>query len=236
MSIYPLKYEIIFDQQKDIIKKIAPNVFLSWQQKKGASYIIKIHSGAVLIDSTGDSAAKIVIEALKQINLRPKDVKLIFNTHYHFEQIAGNDAFPDARIYAQQKEIPFISGEKKGKQKPSFGNFIFAPYTKKSINDLLDNTKLTFEDFCLYIIHTPGHTEGSASYLYNDILFTGDLIEYKENKVFLSSFWDSHSALDSIKRLQVLDFEYLCLGDGHVLREGRNIIKYLSSHPHGHKV
>ncbi|MBI5417988.1 MBL fold metallo-hydrolase [Candidatus Poribacteria bacterium] len=219
-----LKKEVNFGEQKDIIKKIAENVWLAWKIKKGASFIIKTQFGAVLIDTTGDPNAKIVIEALKQINLEAKHVKLIFNTHYHFEHIAGNESFPEARIYANQNELPYISGEKKGNQKITLTNLFLSPYTKREINDLLDNTKLTFEDFCLYAFHTPGHTEGSTSYFYNDMLFVGDLIIYKEGRLLISTTGDMNATKNSIKRLKNLNFEYLCLGDGHVFRDGKNIL------------
>ncbi len=228
-----LKKAVEFDQQKEIIKKITEEVWLAWKQKKGAAFIIKIKNGVVLIDSSGDPYAKTIIEALRQLDLHPKDVKLIFNTHYHFEQIAGNQAFADARIYAHQDEVPFINGEKKGNQKMNLSNFFKSPYTKKLINDLLDNTKLTYEDFCLYVFHTPGHTEGGASYLYNKMLFVGDLIINKEGYIFLSPSHNTNFLHNSIKRLKLLNFDFLCLGDGHIYHDGKSIVDYFASNFNG---
>jgi glyoxylase-like metal-dependent hydrolase (beta-lactamase superfamily II) len=52
------------------------------------------------------------------------------------------------------------------------------PYKKKDLNLKLlqDKDKIPFADSFIEVIHTPGHTKGSVSFLYQDKLFTGDTL------------------------------------------------------------
>src|SRR5215217_3125815 len=44
--------------------------------------------------------------ALKLIGLEPKDIDVVFNSHFHFDHCGGNKYFPDARKVCHRLEVP----------------------------------------------------------------------------------------------------------------------------------
>ncbi|MDU9006716.1 4-pyridoxolactonase [Sedimentitalea todarodis] len=43
--------------------------------------------------------------ALKLLGLEPKDIDVVFNSHFHFDHVGGNKFFPDARKICHKAEI-----------------------------------------------------------------------------------------------------------------------------------
>jgi hydroxyacylglutathione hydrolase len=128
---------------------------------------------AVIIDP-GDEADKIISE-VKSLGLTPK---YLLHTHAHFDHIGGTkgvrEAFQatvclhggDADIY---KNLPM--------QGQMFGmKFDPAPPLEKEIED---GEELSFGEYKLQIIHTPGHSPGGVCFrLLNsdEVLFSGDTL------------------------------------------------------------
>lgn len=44
---------------------------------------------------------------LKPFNITPKDIKIVVNTHLHWDHCYNNDLFENAKIYIQKKEVEF---------------------------------------------------------------------------------------------------------------------------------
>lgn len=56
------------------------------------------------------------------------------------------------------------------------------PYKRKNLDFkyVKDGDRISFADQFIEVIHTPGHTKGSVCYLYDDQLYTGDIL-FKES-------------------------------------------------------
>ncbi|HWQ34047.1 MAG TPA: N-acyl homoserine lactonase family protein [Blastocatellia bacterium] len=50
-------------------------------------------------------------EAIARVGLRPEDITDIFITHMHWDHADGMDLFPKARIWIQQEEFSYYTGE-----------------------------------------------------------------------------------------------------------------------------
>jgi glyoxylase-like metal-dependent hydrolase (beta-lactamase superfamily II) len=48
--------------------------------------------------------------ALKQVGVEPEDVTHLILTHAHFDHVGYLDAFPNAKVFAHQKELAWIAG------------------------------------------------------------------------------------------------------------------------------
>lgn len=84
-------------------------------------YLVQGNGHNILVDSGGSDekwAAKYhhpvkqtedmkPVNALKKFGLEPEDIDIIINTHLHWDHSFNNHLFPNAKIYAQKKEIEF---------------------------------------------------------------------------------------------------------------------------------
>ncbi|MCS7123012.1 MAG: hydroxyacylglutathione hydrolase family protein [Candidatus Aenigmarchaeota archaeon] len=133
---------------------------------------------AFVIDPTDSKKVLDVIEKEKLI------LKLIINTHSHFDHIKGNEELvkvAKAKIVAHENSK--INCDIKVK----------------------DGDILKVGNIEIKIIHTPGHTNDSICLLIDDMLFTGDTIFVKSfgrTDLPTGSFND---LLNSIKKLEKLD-------------------------------
>ena len=119
-----------------------------------------------------------MLGSLKLLGLEPKDIDVIFNTHFHFDHCGGNKYFPDARKVCHKLEVPQACNpevfERLGYSDLSFS--AEAAEARGMTDQLLPGTtreNTTFEgvegDFELakgvHMIFTPGHTIGHYSCL-----------------------------------------------------------------------
>ena len=96
---------------------------------------------------------------------------------------------------------------------------------------LADGEKISLRaDLSLMAISTPGHTRDSMCFYVPErkILFTGEALGIMTDDGYIFSEWlsDYNDYLNSMKKLQALDVEILCLGHGHVLT-GRDAVEYI---------
>ncbi len=84
-------------------------------------------------------------------------------------------------------------------------------FDKAEVYDYENISDLDVPEF--KIIKTPGHTEDSICILYKDILFSGDTIFHKGGRGRTDLAGGSErEILDSIKRLEKIDYNILCPG------------------------
>lgn len=136
------------------------------------SYILYKEDGsqAAIIDPGGDGDT-----ILKEVNARNLQIKYILLTHGHFDHIG---ALADIKKKTGAKVI--IHREDASSLGDIFKNLSFS-MAMESVQpeaDILveDGDIVSVHDMELEIIHTPGHSPGSISILYKDIIFTGDTL------------------------------------------------------------
>lgn len=147
-------------------------------------YIIVRNEKALLIDfGSGE-----VLKHLHQINVRKVD--WILHTHFHRDQCQGDSPLAQAEkirvAVPEQERRYFDSAEQIWQQKEVFDlydprNVFFMPRENIPV-DLSLEPKTTFdwEGLNIRIVPSPGHTEGSLSYLIDlhgkKVAFCGDLL------------------------------------------------------------
>jgi len=136
------------------------------------TYVLNFKNKTIVIDpgNSNEEETKELIAAIKN-----KEI-IIFNTHGHFDHIFGNNFlkknFSDARIIIHKldEELlkdPSLNGSE------NFNLNIVSPF------DFLieeDNKIFEIEDNKIKIVHTPGHTKGSISIIFDGFVFTGDTL------------------------------------------------------------
>jgi len=179
-------------------------------------YILCYLSNAIIIDP-GECYDEI-IEFLSSKKLSPL---AILNTHAHFDHIAS--------VYEVQQKycIPFYLHSNDEKLLKSanaymklFGgtNFIKIPKVDYYLDDITD---LKFCEINLKVLFTPGHTNGSLCFLFNNILFTGDtLLKGKIGRVDLpgGNLTKLIQSLKQISKVKKNTYIYPGHGDPTVLK------------------
>lgn len=100
----------------------------------------------------------------------------ILLTHAHHDHVDLIGSF-EVPIYLHLDDAHLLFEDKYNGYYPNTH-----PYKRKqlNLNYVVDQQKLTLADQYVTCIHTPGHTKGSMTYLYDQKLFTGDTL-FKES-------------------------------------------------------
>lgn len=132
----------------------------------------------------GESGKRFIVDpgeydhSLKKLltNVKMGEIEYILLTHGHFDHIMG--------VYDVQKNYggKIVIHEKDGDcftdgEKSLISRFDFDGRLPEKADILVkDGDRLPFAGGSIEVIHTPGHTEGSACYLIDDLLFSGDTL------------------------------------------------------------
>ena len=161
----------------------------------------------VIIDA-GDNGQEI----LAYVKDNGIDVKLLVNTHGHWDHIGAVDVLRDAlgvQLAIHREDAPMLTASEEEMAVYS----VFVGKKKPAEILLEDGDVISFGKSSLKVIHTPGHTKGSVSYAIADgerkAVFTGDCLFH--GSIGRSDFpgGDHKELLDSIgNQLFTLDGDY----------------------------
>lgn len=154
-----------------MIDNILPNVFIiQGGLIHNNTYIIKNNDFAFIIDPSYN--LKEIKNILEKNNITNIDILL---THFHYDHIGNSslllEEFKDSKIYIGSQERKYVGYEHSDELVKILDN------EKESIV-FLDESDFFIEKNGLKIrcIHTPAHTMGSYTFVYENIFFTGDFI------------------------------------------------------------
>ena len=181
----------------------------------------------VLVDTGTGLFFPQIRENLINLGIDPKKIKLIVNTHCHFDHVGGDKSFRDlcnAEIAIHESDARALEeGDNDLTLATMFGKKM------KSITvdrRLKERDKIKTSNFCFEVIHTPGHTPGSIC-LYESkkkILISGDTLF--SDGIGRSDLpgGDSDLLRESLKKLSKLKITYLLPGHGMPKTGGVNFL------------
>jgi len=194
--------------------KIGENVYALESTKGSYSYLI-MDKEPILIDTGYPGKFEDILEEINYLNLELKSIKHILLTHHDVDHV-GNAALlqeeTGATLWASNDDIPYILGDKGRPGIKKLVSFILRPKKPEKIQVYQDTTIGDVQ-----IISTPGHTPGHVSFLYEDILFAGDLVgntngKLKKPPIFGNS--NTKSIEKSIIKMNEYDFKWICPAHG----------------------
>ena len=197
-----------------------------------------------VIDSGPPWGARRVLDYIRSIGRRPDELELILLTHSHPDHVAGASALTDrtgARVAAHRDDVADNSsgGMTLARWGWLSGPRSALPFAKDTpVDEALKDGQLLPILGGLRVIHTPGHTPGSASFMLEraGVLFTGDTAFSDGVRVSRSvpfPGYDGEAYRRSLDRLASMEFEALCGGHGAPLVGGaaEELRQLLSTRP-----
>ena len=168
-------------------------------------YAVRNGDEYIAIDAGGSK--NIAKSELGKLSIKPEKVTAILLTHTDFDHIAALGLFKNAAVYISKEEVRMIDGS-------TVRMFGFKNKLNCEYKTLSDNEEVNLGKLKVKAMLTPGHTNGSMSFILNDrYLFTGDTLSLQNGKVklFNSSFnMDDNAQETSIKSLAKLqNIEYI---------------------------
>jgi len=131
-----------------------------------AAYLVTGREGHVLIDGGMEGTPGQIVANVRSLGFDPRDIRLILNTHGHFDHAAGLaelKRLTGARLLASPAEARLI--ESGGRGDYFFGDAL--TYPPAEVDALLaDRRPVRLGDIELTPHFTPGHTEGCTSWAF----------------------------------------------------------------------
>ncbi len=127
---------------------------------------------ALVIDPGGDPGEILAFLAEERLTLR-----LIVNTHGHFDHISGNRALKSATgaaLLVHEKDAPMLA------QAATAARFFMVRAENSPPPDhfLADQGEVRVGALLLRVLHTPGHSPGGVTLVAPGMAFCGDLVFY----------------------------------------------------------
>ena len=131
---------------------------------------------AVLIDASCDTEAECA-EVMSVVEEHGLDLRHLLLTHAHVDHIFGCRFFEEQfgqRFKAHEAAVPFI--ERADEQATAFGVEVEPPSVPTTL--LAEGDTISFGDVTLEILHTPGHSPDSISFVHRPSrqAITGDVL------------------------------------------------------------
>ena len=197
----------------------------------GQAYLLRRGTQAVLIDTGIAGQGDAIAGALAAWGLDREVLTHVLLTHWHPDHVGsaaevGN--WPNAQIWAHRLDAPIIRGH-------SYGTFPSLTPTEQQFYAQIAGTVPSAdaarvdrelgddeypEGLGARVIYTPGHTDGSIAFLFEeaDVLFTGDVATEQQGQVVLGPFDnDRPTARQSFRKFADIEVDIVCFGHGQPL-------------------
>lgn len=133
-----------------------------------SSVLVKTAQGAVLIDGGLPQAADLLLQRMRELGVRPGDLKLILHSHAHIDHtgpLAAVKRATGARLVANAESAVLLA--RGGSDDIHFGEGLtFPPVVADRI--VMDGEIIELGGTRFTAHFTPGHTPGSTSWTWND--------------------------------------------------------------------
>jgi len=133
-----------------------------------AAYLIVTKAGLIQIDGGDAATGHQIVGNIRALGFDPANIKVLVNTHQHFDHAAGlaeiKRAAPGATFYASAADGPVIAAGGKGDPFLRGARFEYEPLKPDVI--LKDGQKITLGGWTLTAHVTGGHTKGCTTWTF----------------------------------------------------------------------
>lgn len=129
-----------------------------------ACYLITTSEGNILINTGLPASADMIIKNIETLGFRPADTRILLTTQAHHDHMSGTAAIQrltGAKMMVDRGDSSVVADGGKS----DYAHF--STYEPVKIDRLLNNgDTIRLGDARLVMLHHPGHTKGSCSYLF----------------------------------------------------------------------
>lgn len=146
------------------------------------AYLIEAKDGLYLIDCGTPQGYHMILENIRATGHRPEDIKAIFGTHGHYDHVGAALYYKNefgCKLYLHEVDIPQV--EHGDPIKTTAGLLYGKEFPACPVDyQLRDGDYFDFGTLTMEVLHTPGHTMGSVSFVLNcdgyQFLIAGDTL------------------------------------------------------------
>jgi hydroxyacylglutathione hydrolase len=158
-------------------------VALSGGPNASMIYLARVPGGAIAIDLGWWGAERSVRRALRGLGASGGEVTDVFITHSHRDHVGAWRLVRGSRFHLAAAERAAFTGERghRGWIPRTAEAFRRSPLPRAhevDVRTFTRDTAFAFGADTLYAFPVPGHTAGSAAYLFRGTLFLGDAVTY----------------------------------------------------------
>ncbi len=160
-----------------------------------AAYVVEAPAGLVLVDAGNDPEGAAILAALAARGAGPEDVSAVLITHGHPDHLGAIGKLPKAEVLALADEVPLLTGEEAARS--PVGRWMGASDTGvRATRTVRDGERLQVAGAEVQVFAIPGHTDGSAAWLLNGVLFLGDSAGADTEGVVKPATWVFSNSLE----------------------------------------
>jgi len=133
-----------------------------------ASYLIVTEKGNILINTGLANSFSIIKENIKALGFDYKSIKILLLTQAHFDHLGAMAEIKKetgAKLYVDEKDADAL--ETGGKSDYELGKYGISFKPVKPDFLLKNNDKIKLGNTTLTMLHHPGHTKGSCSFIFD---------------------------------------------------------------------
>lgn len=124
----------------------------------------------VLVDTGTGQNTQYLYSELKKNNINPEDIKLIVNTHCHYDHVGGNKDFPNAKVAIGKIDAQSVRDD----NNPDTCCHVFNHAIERHDVDIELDEGDKIKNF--EVLHTPGHSSGGICLWNGKTLICGDTV------------------------------------------------------------
>jgi glyoxylase-like metal-dependent hydrolase (beta-lactamase superfamily II) len=190
--------------------RIHGDVYLVGQDRRSTNLTYMIDcgtEGVAIVDPSYDTEVERVIANVEKCGRAAKDIRWVINTHCHTDHSLADRKFHElgAQILIHEADAAAIE---KGTEVTAFFRYNLTEFPRCPVaHRLSDGEQLRLGNKLFHVIHTPGHTPGSVSFLLQEqgknLLFSGDTVFYDGMLgLQLPTYSDNRQYLKSAEKLE----------------------------------
>lgn len=132
-----------------------------------ASYLITTPAGDILINTGLPGSDTMIRKHVEALGFRFRDIKILLTNQGHFDHVGAMAAIKHetkAKLYVDEKDAPVLADGGISDFVMGGHGQLFTPVNPDRL--LRDRDTIKLGDMHVVILHHPGHTKGSCSYLF----------------------------------------------------------------------
>jgi metallo-beta-lactamase class B len=135
-----------------------------------SAILITSDAGHILIDGGLPQSAALIAGNIRQLGFEPRDVRLILNSHEHFDHAGGLAALQratGARVAASPAAARALRQGHPTPEDPQYGSGLEARFDSiQNVETIADRTTLRVGPLAITAHFTPGHTPGATTWMW----------------------------------------------------------------------